>query len=184
MDISFEDNQVLIKAPKCLIVLTKAEFVEALKRGKAYRRAQQRSARVAPIDEHTRGDGGTRKGGEVDAPIPGGIGAAGPLGGARLGTGGAGVECRDAVTVGSSPVSPTTNFCLTGDVQTSAQIQVVRGSIYYSLHSASFTPTATNSFRLSETPVQTVYVPDASLLRMVRQGNVDALVVIGCITGR
>jgi hypothetical protein len=90
----------------------------------------------------------------------------------------------ETVTVGSSPVSPTTNLCLTGDVQTSVQIQVVRGSIYYSLHSASFTPTATNSFRLSETPVQTVYVPDASLLRMVRQGNVDALVVIGCITGR
>jgi len=52
MDITFQDGQVLIDAPKCLIVLTKAQFIEALKRGKAYRRAQQRQARMAP-NPHT-----------------------------------------------------------------------------------------------------------------------------------
>jgi hypothetical protein len=54
MEIEFVEGQVLINAPKCLIVLTRQQVIEALKRGKAYRRAQQRSARVAPIEDHHR----------------------------------------------------------------------------------------------------------------------------------
>jgi hypothetical protein len=46
-DIEFVDNQVLIRIPKALLVLTKQEFLQALKRGKAYRRREQRAKRMA-----------------------------------------------------------------------------------------------------------------------------------------
>jgi hypothetical protein len=56
IEIEVKDGSYIVKAPKCVLVLTKAQFIEALQRGKAYRRVQQRSARLAPSDEHNRGD--------------------------------------------------------------------------------------------------------------------------------
>ena len=50
MDISIEGGQVVIKATKCLIALTKAEFLQALKRGKAFRRQQAMQARLAAAE--------------------------------------------------------------------------------------------------------------------------------------
>ena len=50
MDIIMEDGQVLVKGPKCLIILTKLEFIQALKRGKAYRRRQALQARMAAAE--------------------------------------------------------------------------------------------------------------------------------------
>jgi hypothetical protein len=55
MELMFENNQVIIPIPKAVLVMTREQFIEALKRGKEYRRAQQQSARVAPIDEYNRG---------------------------------------------------------------------------------------------------------------------------------
>jgi hypothetical protein len=55
MEIMFENNQVIIPIPKAVLVMTWQQFIEALKRGKAYRRAQQRSARVKPIEGDKRG---------------------------------------------------------------------------------------------------------------------------------
>ena len=46
-DVSFDGNQVLVPIPKALLVMTRQQFIEALKRGKAYRRAQARQARDA-----------------------------------------------------------------------------------------------------------------------------------------
>ena len=45
-EIEFVGNQVLIPIPKALLVLTKEEFLRALTRGKAYRRAQALKARL------------------------------------------------------------------------------------------------------------------------------------------
>jgi hypothetical protein len=45
-DIEFIDNQVIIRIPKALLVLTKAQFIEALRQGKAYRRREQYMKRV------------------------------------------------------------------------------------------------------------------------------------------
>jgi hypothetical protein len=50
VDIVMENGQVLVKGPKCLIVLTKAQFVEALKKGKAYRRRQALQDRLAAAE--------------------------------------------------------------------------------------------------------------------------------------
>ena len=50
MEISVEGGQVVIKVPKCLIILTKAEFIQALKRGKAFRRQQAMQARLAAAE--------------------------------------------------------------------------------------------------------------------------------------
>jgi 4-diphosphocytidyl-2C-methyl-D-erythritol kinase len=46
VEIRFEGSQVVLAMPKAILVLTKAQFVEALKRGKAYRRQQARQARI------------------------------------------------------------------------------------------------------------------------------------------
>jgi hypothetical protein len=45
IEIHIEQGQVIIQAPKCLLVLTKAEFIAALKRGKAFRRREAQAAR-------------------------------------------------------------------------------------------------------------------------------------------
>ena len=61
MDISIEGGQVVIKATKCLIALTKAEFLQALKRGKAFRRREQMAQRLARLPQEPRsvtGEGG------------------------------------------------------------------------------------------------------------------------------
>jgi hypothetical protein len=55
MDIMFEGNQVVIPIPKAVLVMTREQFIEALKRGKAYRRAQQYAARLAPTEGDKRG---------------------------------------------------------------------------------------------------------------------------------
>ena len=46
-DIKFVDNLWLIKIPKGLVVMTAEEMKRALKRGRAYRRAQAMKARLA-----------------------------------------------------------------------------------------------------------------------------------------
>ena len=46
--IEVRDGAYIVKASKCVLVLIKAQFSEALKRGKAYCRAQQCVARLAP----------------------------------------------------------------------------------------------------------------------------------------
>jgi hypothetical protein len=71
MDITFKDGQVMIPIQKAVLVLTKAQFIEALKRGKAYRRTQARQARHA---DTASADSGLAAGGR---------GWRGPLGGRR-----------------------------------------------------------------------------------------------------
>jgi hypothetical protein len=46
-DIEFTDNCVIIRIPKALLVLTKAQFIEALRQGKVYRRREQHMKRIA-----------------------------------------------------------------------------------------------------------------------------------------
>ncbi len=46
MEIVFKDGQVIVHLPKCVLVMTKAEFTQALRRGKQYRRREQRQARL------------------------------------------------------------------------------------------------------------------------------------------
>jgi hypothetical protein len=48
MDSTFKDGQVIIPLPKAVLVMSKAQFIEALRRGKAWRRRQALQARVAP----------------------------------------------------------------------------------------------------------------------------------------
>jgi hypothetical protein len=48
MNIQFIDNQVIIPIPKAILVLTRAQFIQALRRGKSYRRAKALQARQAP----------------------------------------------------------------------------------------------------------------------------------------
>jgi hypothetical protein len=45
-DVEFVDNQVIVKIPKGVLVMTREEFKRALKRGRAYRRAQAMKARL------------------------------------------------------------------------------------------------------------------------------------------
>jgi hypothetical protein len=45
-DVEFIDNQVLIRIPKAILILTKQEFFQALKRGKTYKRQQALKARM------------------------------------------------------------------------------------------------------------------------------------------
>jgi hypothetical protein len=54
VEISFEGGQVIVPIPKAVLVLTREQFIEALRRGKVYRRRQARQARVAPIEDHQR----------------------------------------------------------------------------------------------------------------------------------
>jgi hypothetical protein len=58
MDIIMEDGQVLVKGPKCLIVLTKSEFIQALKRGKAYRRREAMAQRLTTSAQEQRSASG------------------------------------------------------------------------------------------------------------------------------
>jgi hypothetical protein len=55
MEILFERGEVIIPIPKAVLVMTRQQFIEALKRGKAFPRAQERQARVAPIEGNDRG---------------------------------------------------------------------------------------------------------------------------------
>jgi hypothetical protein len=51
VDIEIRGNWVEIRANKCLLVLTKAEFIASLKRGKAWRRRQALAARLVQAGE-------------------------------------------------------------------------------------------------------------------------------------
>jgi hypothetical protein len=55
-EIEFTDTEVLIKMPKTLLVLTKAQFIEALRLGKAYLRSTRPRARVAKARGEGDGD--------------------------------------------------------------------------------------------------------------------------------
>jgi hypothetical protein len=46
-DVEFVDNQVIVKISKAVLVMSVEEFKRALKRGRAYRRAQALKARLA-----------------------------------------------------------------------------------------------------------------------------------------
>jgi hypothetical protein len=52
MQVVFDSNLVVIPIDKAIVVLTRTQFVEALKRGKVYRRQQSRQAREAPRVPH------------------------------------------------------------------------------------------------------------------------------------
>jgi hypothetical protein len=56
VEISFEDGQVIVNLPKCVLVMSREHFITCLRLGKAYRRAQQRQAQVAPIDGQQKGE--------------------------------------------------------------------------------------------------------------------------------
>ena len=45
MEIVFQDGEVIVHLPKCVLVMSRQQFIEALKRGKAYRRRQAMQAR-------------------------------------------------------------------------------------------------------------------------------------------
>jgi hypothetical protein len=45
MDVSFQDGEVVISASKYVLVMRRERFIEALRRGKAYRRRQALQAR-------------------------------------------------------------------------------------------------------------------------------------------
>jgi hypothetical protein len=47
VEITMKDGQVIVTLPKCVLVMTKAEFIEALKRGKVFRRREALHARLA-----------------------------------------------------------------------------------------------------------------------------------------
>ena len=48
MTIVFQGHEVIIPIDKAILALTRAQFIEALKRGKAYRRRAALQARLAP----------------------------------------------------------------------------------------------------------------------------------------
>lgn len=54
-EIEFTDNQVIIKIPKAVLVLTKAQFIEALRQGKAYRRHNEQRRRSNRIQTDEKG---------------------------------------------------------------------------------------------------------------------------------
>jgi hypothetical protein len=49
IDIKLIDGWYVVTAPKCTLVLTKAQFIEALRRGRWWRRRQALRARLAPV---------------------------------------------------------------------------------------------------------------------------------------
>jgi len=51
--VEFEEDQVLVRLPKCVLVLSRTQFVQALKAGKAYRRAEALRARLALLEENS-----------------------------------------------------------------------------------------------------------------------------------
>ena len=57
MEIRFEDRQVVVTLTKCVLVMTRAEFIEALRKGKQWRRSGALAARLAK-DENTIQEGG------------------------------------------------------------------------------------------------------------------------------
>jgi hypothetical protein len=45
MEVVFQGGEVIVSLPKCVLVMSRQQFIEALKRGKAYRRRQAMRAR-------------------------------------------------------------------------------------------------------------------------------------------
>ncbi len=48
MEIRFQDGQVIVTLVKCVLVMSREQFLECLRRGKAYRRATAMKARQGP----------------------------------------------------------------------------------------------------------------------------------------
>jgi hypothetical protein len=48
IEVTVRDGFYLVTLPKCVLVLTKAEFIRALARGKWWKRRQAMRARIAP----------------------------------------------------------------------------------------------------------------------------------------
>lgn len=48
-DLQFSGNEVIIRIPKAIIILTRAQLKEALRRGRAYRRREQLAQRMAKV---------------------------------------------------------------------------------------------------------------------------------------
>ena len=55
MDISFEGDQVIVQVPKAVLVMTRQQFIEALRRGKAYRRREALAQRLTKSAQDQRG---------------------------------------------------------------------------------------------------------------------------------
>jgi hypothetical protein len=53
-DVEFSENQVIVRIPKAVLVLTKQEFLRALQRGKAYRRREQQKRRILALGQEDR----------------------------------------------------------------------------------------------------------------------------------
>jgi len=62
--VSHEGGWIVLRIPKALVVLTRAQFIEALKRGKRLRRQQVMEARVAKADGEAQAGRVTAGGGE------------------------------------------------------------------------------------------------------------------------
>jgi hypothetical protein len=48
--VEVKDGLYIISLPKCVVVMSKAQFLEALKKGKWWRRRQALAARVPPAE--------------------------------------------------------------------------------------------------------------------------------------
>ncbi|HEX9872531.1 MAG TPA: hypothetical protein VGC99_28825 [Candidatus Tectomicrobia bacterium] len=51
IDVKLIDGRFVVTLEKCILVLTKAEFVQALRRGKGFKRGQQLQDRLAKAQE-------------------------------------------------------------------------------------------------------------------------------------
>ena len=56
MEVDIDGDQVILREVKLTLVLPKTAFIEALKRGKSYTRAQAMQARLARLAQEPRGD--------------------------------------------------------------------------------------------------------------------------------
>jgi hypothetical protein len=54
MQVEMKDGQVIVTLPKAVLVMSQAEFVAALKKGKAWRRAQDLARRQAEAEASPR----------------------------------------------------------------------------------------------------------------------------------
>jgi hypothetical protein len=55
IEIRMVDGWVMLRATKVMLVLSRAEFIQALRRGKSWRRAEAMAARIAKPDERKEG---------------------------------------------------------------------------------------------------------------------------------
>lgn len=85
----------------------------------------------------------------------------------------------EKVTVAASAIGITANLCVqAGGQESAALVQVLSNSIYYTLHSATATPVATD---YSAAAGDWIYTQKPSTLRMI-QNSGAATAVVTCIT--